>query len=454
MKKLIHLLKSRDLISNSGVNVRTIKALSLSGLVDLAIEIENIIRSSHKPIKNSIFSHSASLGLGGSALECNSVLCRLERINKLARFSLMYSDKVIISSFFTDYKVIPSKYFLDQARQRFYEDLTVLFEIKEAISNGLIQFFSPEIDVCFTCQAKQFLGKEAASRFSMSYEALQNAFLENMNVTCEKDQDEYEFSCNGTYPYFDHEFLQIADKLHPEICKRPRILKNIESGRPVNISKTLIKKMELHISYAHLVATNSIYGLSTSKCLNTSFLTENELHLSLLNSLQPNDEVSRRNLIAAKHMTSIVPFVEDVDINNLVKLRTRENESFLIYRKALTQAINEFAKSSKTFSEKDAKSLYADVISPTLAELDQKVIKAKKDLIRKPARSLTGVVGAISFGLLTGIIPPDITPIASALGLAKFGADFIKDVMATGDKEDVIREHQYYFLWKVRQMGQ
>jgi hypothetical protein len=451
MKKLIHFLRSRDLISPAGVNEREISSYNLSKFVDLSAEIEKIIEDGHQPINNPFFSHSASLGLGGSALECRSVSCRLERINKLARFALMYSDKVVISSFFADYKNLSDKELLNQALQRFYEDLIVLFEMKSAISNGFIQFFSPETRICFTCQAEMFLGKQAASRFSSSYNALQNEFLNNMSVTCEKRHDEYGFLCNGPYPYFDHGVVCMCDNHHQEILKRARILKNIQTGNPVNISKALTKKLKLHEGYAHQVATNAIYGLSTSKCLNTNFLTENELHLNLLNSLQTDDEIVNRNKLASNHMTSIVPFVEDVDINDLIKLRKREKESFIIYRKALAQAISEFVQSSGTFTEKDAKSLYSDVIAPSLASLDQKVKKAKKDLISKPVRSLTGVVGAISFGLLTGIIPTDISAIASAIGLAKFGSDFIKDTMATGDQEDVIKEQQYYFLWKVRQ---
>lgn len=178
MKKLINLLRSQNLISPAGVNARTISSYSLSKFVDLAVEIENIIKESHQPINHSLFTHSASLGLGGSSLECGSVHCRLERINKLARFALMYSDKVVISSFFAGYKNISKEDSLNTALQDFYNDLIVLLEIRGALSSGLIQFFSPETNICFTCQAEMFLGKQAASRFSKSYKVLQDDFQE------------------------------------------------------------------------------------------------------------------------------------------------------------------------------------------------------------------------------------------------------------------------------------
>ena len=217
--------------------------------------------------------------------------------------------------------------------------------------------------------------------------------------------------------------------------------------------KTLVKDLGLHIEYAHDIVTNAIFGLATSNCLNTTFLTDNDLHIHFLNSLHSIFEISRRNLIAEKYLTSIVPFLEDIELKNIIKLRRREAEAFILYRKALNDAIDSFISYSGSFSEKDAQSLYADVIAPSLAQLDTKIKKAKRDLVSKPLRSLTGIVGVISFGLLTGLVPSDISEIVKALGLLKFGSDFIKDTMAFGDTDKSIRGDQFYFLWKVKKAG-
>jgi len=450
MKELIDILKSKNLLDTKGVKIKSIMSLDLVNFVDLNSEIERLIENNKPKANRSIFSHTASLGLGGSTIECSSLDCRLKRINKLARFGLMYSDNVTISSFFTGYDELTDEDDLEWHLYRFYDDLRVLFEIKDPLESGLISFTAPITNVCFTCQAEEFLGKKAAAKFPLSYKQLQNSYLKNMEVICEKIEDGYEFDCDGPIPFFDHIGSYTMPNLPDAINKRIRIKKRIENEKIVKLSKTLIKEIGLHEDYAHTVVTNAIHGLSTSKRFNTSFLTENDLHLSLLNSLQAEYEVSRRNQIASKHLTSIVPYAEDVDVKNLVILREREKEAFLVYRQSINQAITEFTKLNGTFTENDAKQLYSDVIEPTLASLDIRVKKAKKDLICKPLRSLTGAVGSISFGLLTGIVSPKLTAIVSAIGLAKFGTDLIKDTMATGDKEDAIKEEQFYFLWKVR----
>ncbi len=85
-----------------------------------------------------------------------------------------------------------------------------------------------------------------------------------------------------------------------------------------------------------------------------------------------------------------------------------------------------------------------------MADLDRKVKKAKRDLVRKPFRSLVGVVGAISFGILTGLVTQDTATLAKTIGLVKFGSDLIQDTMALGDKENPISNDKFYFLWKLQ----
>lgn len=450
MNSILKILREKNILGNEGPIIRSIDSLSLREFVDFEKEIEAEIRSNHKPVKNSIFSHSASLHLGGGSLECAFIDCRLERINKLARFALMYSDKVFIDNFFTGYTDIDSTDDLTWAKESLFDDLLVIHEIKPLIEKGLIEFFSPEKNVCFSCQARKFLGQDAIKIFNSSYKKLQLEYLNNMSVVVDRNPDGICFICKGLKPYFDHEMVQTALNIPDQLLKRPSILKRIESEKRASISKTLIKDLGLHIKFAHDVVTNAIFGLATSNCLNTAFLTENDLHILFLNTLQSDFEVSRRNLIAEKYLSTMVPFLEEIELKNLIKLRHREDEAFLLFRQALNKSIDEFLSIPQGFTEKHAQSIYADIIAPSIAHLDIKVKKAKRDLISKPFRSLTGVVGVISFGLLTGLVPSDTSEIVKVLGLLKFGSDFIKDTMALGDEDKNIKSDHFYFLWKAR----
>jgi hypothetical protein len=451
MSSLIQLLKKKGVLGKRGPCASAIESLSLAQLVHTAEEIESTIRSNQAPAASPVFSHSASTHLAGGSDECARIACRIGRVNTLARFAVMYSDSVFIPSFFSDYADLRSAAHLEEAKKQLYEDLLVVQEIRTLVERGLVEFFAPETDVCFSCQAEEFLGPDAGNRFSRAYKNLQLGFLQDISASVVEWCDGYLITCRGHAPYFDHANCRAYHDLPKPLSRRPAIQRRIARGNMTPISKTLIKELGLHTHYAHQVASNAMHGLATSRLLNTAFLTANDLHVIFLDSLYADVDVTHRNnIIAAKYLTSIVPFLEDVAVKDLVKLRRREAEAFILYRKALNDAIGSFVSNSGAFTEKDAKSLYADVIQPCLSNLEIKTSQAKRDLIAKPLRSVTGVVGAISFGLLTGLLPQDTSQIAAALGLLKVGADVVKQVMALDDADRSIKNEHFYFLWKVK----
>lgn len=452
MNQFLNIINETDLLTKDGPNPSAIDSLDISKMVGLSEALEQAIKTEYSPSKNIITSHVASSGLSADSSECNYLGCRLERINQLARFALMYSNKVFLRSFFTKYSYLESQDHLERAKEELYNDLTVLYEIKPLIEQGYIQLYAPEVNICFSCQARQFIGDNAATKLDIAYKCLEKDFLENMTVEAEYRDDEYAFTCNGPKKYFDHSQIKINPDSPLALQKRPLISKKILQGQKVKLSKSLISDLGLHQEYAHDVVSNAVYGLSASTCLNSTYLTENDLHIQFLNNLQPDYDISRRNIIAAKHLSSMVPYIEDVDLKDILKLRRREEEAFIQYRQALNKAMDEFIRSKTNFTEKDAKSLHADVIAPSIAALDIRVSQAKKDLISKPYRSLAGIVGTISFGLLTGLVNQDVSEIIKTMGLLKFGSDLVKDTMSAGDGENAVKNDPFYFLWKVKKL--
>lgn len=444
MSTTLEILTSKNLIGRKGPKKSALTSLSLLKIIDIAENIEETVKNSHRYIHTPVFSHSVSSD------ECSGINCRLERINRLARFALIYSDKLYLPSFFSRY-VGSSEHFLDQRnnldymREQLYNDITIIHEIRDLLQSDEICFFSPLLNVCFSCQAKEYLGEKIGARFDKNYKQLQNEYLKRMSVQCEKEIDDFTLIVDCPDPYLNHGYTISLNKV-------PRILINkMKNTDKANLSRSLIKKLELHMDAAHSVASNAIYGLATSACLKTSFLTEQDIHISFLNSLHSNIDISKKNAIALKHLAAIVPFVNDVALKDLAKLRNRESESFLVFRQALTQAIEIFVATKGDFTEKDAISIHGDIIEPTLASLDRKVKLAKRDLVIKPIRSILSIVGIISFGLFTGLLPENISGIAKVLGLLKFGSDTFKDILEAGDKEKAIENESFYFLWKVKE---
>lgn len=449
LNPIINILHKNNLIKNNHPNSQTIESLGFNGIEKIAAEIESIIISEIEPAKPETLTHTASSGLGGGLRGCHALDCRLKNVNHLARFALMYSDKIYIESYFTKY-VDADLWDLEELKETFYNDIMLIIELNPLINHDFIDFYCPDTVTCFTCQAKTYLGKSAGKKFLKSYRTIQKQYLENMSVGAAIDYDELEFFINGPEPFFDHSYSSPQFDIPLALKKRPSILKKIESGKEVRFSKTLIKDLGYHKNYAHELVSDAMSGLAASRLYNNVFLSDNSLHFDFINSMQPVREIAERNKIAEKYLTSIVPFINDVKLEDILKIRKREQESFLIYRKVLNEAIQAFSSGSNVRNENDAKNLYSDMIAPSIAQLDLKVRQAKKDLIIKSYRPVIGIVGVISFGMLAGLFPSNTFEIIKALGLFKFGSDFLTNLMAIGDTEKEIKMDQFYFLWRIK----
>ena len=124
-----------------------------------------------------------------------------------------------------------------------------------------------------------------------------------------------------------------------------------------------------------------------------------------------------------KHLTSLVPFLGDVPPASVLKLRQREEESFLTYRQALNKAIDDVRAQRSDFSEREARSIYSDVVAPELARLDRAVKTARREILKDAGRSIVSWSAAISFGMYAGLLPEQLLLAAKALGLTKALAD-------------------------------
>jgi hypothetical protein len=83
--------------------------------------------------------------------------------------------------------------------------------------------------------------------------------------------------------------------------------------------------------------------------------------------------------------------------------------------------------------------------------LDLKLQTARNSLIKKSRRKLTAWVGAISFGLFAGLVPSGLESAAKILGLTKVIADLGESALEAKADENIVRNEDMFFLWKVRE---
>jgi hypothetical protein len=453
MNKIIEVLKKHDLFKRSKPNYSSIDLLTISKFVDINKEIGEIIKQHQRPVNNALSSFAAEPNLGGGSLECGRLQCRLNRIDKLSRYALLYSDVVYIDNFFDKHLFLKDKKYFKYAKEGFYNDLQIFNYILPLLEKGIIKIYSPDTTICFACQTEELMGEQGRKKFKMAQRKVKDDIYDILTVNCTLKNNNYYYKFEGIEKYFEHGRIKIFHDASDSLKKRKSMFEKIQMGEKTQLSKSLIKDLGFYNDVSQTFIHNVIFGLSSSFRLNTSFLTASEQQLKFINSLNPNDSLKENNILSEKYLSSSVPFLEDVSIVNLIKLRNRESESFINYKAALNESILHYKEIKGKWTPVEAKQFYYDVLEPKLAELNIKANKAKMDLINKPLRSIVGIVGVISFGLISKIFPSDVSNIVSVLGMAKFGSDLIKDTIAIDDKESSIQDDKYYFLWKVKKLA-
>lgn len=422
-------------------------------LIDLAAAIAEDTSAQQVRREKSIFAQSASLSLGGGRQYCSLLDCRMEAVYQLSQFALLYCDRVYVRNILTDHIPHPGGIRWNKEerfREEFANDLIILNEMRPLVDKRIIIPFTPPLNYCPHCLAVQGLGRDADARLKALEKHLRQRFAQGVTYRLEKDGEYYVLAVEGPETLIDHGRHFVVSSALPEpLSGMPRLVGKVDAGEIVALSKTAAKKLGYHHWLVQQVLENVAFEVVTSQSLNTSFLTDRSLHIEALTILSESDRIQRRNLIAQKHLTSFVPFLDGVPLEDLIKLREEEGEAFVLYRHALNEAIDEY-KEQRDFTARDAQALYSDVIAPRIAALDSKVRSARNKLLKDTGRGVLAWVGAISFGIYAGFVPADLVAAAQALGLTKVVAELVKLTLEGADLTKDVRNEDMYFLWRIR----
>lgn len=455
MEELFHKLKSYNLIRSGMANVNVIDNLSFSKILDYIDDISNLTSQVKIQNPNSIYVQTAALALGGGRDECVAYGCRHKKLLELARYAALYSDKVFIHNFISDYSPTfghpPKKDSID-LRKKIYDDLNLFLSIKPLIEHGIIIPFIPQGHFCLGCLTEQTFGLNARKKLKIILKRLSDEIFDNTEVEFYIDDHRNFLKYRTEKEYFENKDQYVHLNSVPNAIKNSAyILKKAKRGKVVNLSQNLKHKIAFHKELSKDLVYKLVRQISISEMLGTAYLTHRSFDARLLNYITDSNDQLNNNLLSAKHFQTIVPFVNDVSIKNLLKLRARENESFIEFRNAINQAI--LSCTTSELNEREAKKIYSDIIAPKLAALDKKVNEAKRDITKSLFSSVVAGVGIIAFGQYSGFLTNDLIKIAEFLGISKVFQDTASNAKNYFDSQRNIRSDNFYFLWKVREQG-
>jgi hypothetical protein len=444
-------------LKGGSVNCDMIAHTSPFKILDFATEPCEVISSKNLSRDNSVLANAASISLGCGRWPCNSLGCRLKQAEQLAQFAALYSDQVYIRYPFSDYiKHTKSKHLPDGSviQTKFAEDLVLLNYLRPLIESKKILPITPP-HICLDCLAKHSLGlkddKQLMKAFRFLNHRMENEIDTSISLIAGKL---YLIEANGPEDLLNHGFSATTSETPiPNLKKIPRIFSQVRKGNIVHLSKDELRK----IGYAEYLSDEHyqsiIFGLTLSQCLQTGFLTEMPLHVEFLKQFSSTSPHIERDMLIEKHLTCLVPFLKELSPVEILKLRENEEDSFVLFKSAIAEAVDEYRKNYGKFNEADAKALYSDVLRPKLAELENKVGKGRRLLIKGSRRKILAWTGAISFGVYMGLLPQGLAAAAAFLGLTKVLADFTEGLMNKSDIDESARGHNMYFLWRLKKMS-
>lgn len=457
---LFEQLENAGYVKGNQVDIERIQRSSLAEIIDLRVEGAALTSAELVPHDKSAFAHSASIALGGGRDPCVELRCRMRRAEELAQFAALYSDKVYTHNFLSDFTAHPESLTeadLDEMRSVLVNDLEVLLRLRPLIDAGRVVPITPPESWCPHCfkmktsQLENFDPRMIAGLTSAG-EYLRTRFLSEAKATIEKRGKGCSIRIHAPEDLLEHGF-HASDYSHmpPEMDSVPEVRALLMRGRTVPLTRRQLEKFGIHKNETAEILESVLFELVISQSFGTSFLTERPIHVKILQSLTSDSQQEGRNSLIRRHLTTLVPFLDGIDSSDLLDLREREAESFILFRQALNRTIDTATDLTTELTDRHARELYGDELEPSLARLDLKLRSAQRSLAKSARRKATVWVGAITFGLFSGLLPPGLAAAAKILGLTKVVADLGESILQARPDEEPIRNEDMYFLWKVRQ---
>lgn len=451
-------LENAGLVRRGQPQLSRIYSLTAEEIAELGSESELITSVSELPREQGAFAHSATLSLGGGRTPCATVECRMRHADRLTSFATLLSDRVYVHNFLSDHADPPPPgdvAELDERRAVLAEDIHVLLRLRPLIEANLVVPVSSTAAYCdYRCIALGAFGPESERRFERERRRLEGRYLREVEVFAQEFDGKFAVECFACEELLEHgtSFKTYLTTPAP-LARMPRLLQSVRSGKRIRLSSDVKRKLGGHKDFADEVLRSIMFEMATAQALGTAYLSERELPIKVLNAISGSPLISQRNEMLQRHLTVAIPFAADLPLGRLIQLRQREEEAFLLFRRALTRAADHVKAEGNDLLEKHAQQIYSDVIAPELARLDRTVITAKRGLVRSLGRSATAWVGAISFGMYTGMLPAELLAAAKALGMTKILADLGETAAQLRNTEANIQSEDMYFLWKVRELS-
>jgi hypothetical protein len=196
------------------------------------------------------------------------------------------------------------------------------------------------------------------------------------------------------------------------------------------------------------IANDTTFHFAYGSIWGAKYLTDLPGEAELLRGLGDNGPSAQQHRATAllSAMTHALPFVDDLEISEILKIRSEISESFEQYRWAITEIIQEHG--TQRLKIKDAACICAEELAPKISILENKIAVERRRFNNRviATSSIVGVV--VTLGLF-GLIQP-------AMGCGLLGGAFTALTGMLAESRSPLPDaatDNLYFLLRMKQAG-
>jgi len=408
-------------------------------ILDFSKEAHLKLLAAPKPSR-AFFTFSANSSLSGAPFPCVSPSCRLNNLDSVARFSILYSDKVYVTNPF-------ERYVYKDTVDNFTEmllagDILSMFHIQPLIKTGIIGIQNNIYHLCSKHKAEiETLEKAIYKQVERAEKALRRMYHKEANIRIVAWDDEIFLTVSGPEYLVEHGRRDLIGKL-PDA-----ILQNYTLGEERELTKREIRDNKLFDYFVNPIARDLFQQSVRVRLYQTQYLTNRRVEQNLVASID-KPEVAQASKALLGGLSHSVPTIDTVSLTKLLDLRKKEGEAFNVYRDKLHSALGQ----AGNLNQREMRQLVADEISPEIHKIERTINNNRRLLRRSLKDDLLIGVGYVAIGLFSGLLSQQAAEIITALGGFSFVSSIAKKASQYRSEPREILDNPYYFLWKTKKI--
>jgi hypothetical protein len=387
------------------------------------------------------FSFLASASLRSDAA-CEEILCRLAKLDTLARYTALYANEVIVPLPLDD----PSRVNPKRARVLLRNSCLTMSRLRPLIDVG---FAAPAVMKSFHCEhtigwveemqrlthdAAQGAARSMSQEFRVVYQLPEKSPTGRSTVYVDGPSDFMEHG--GGVVTFDE--------------KPTWRLKSWRFDKEGKVEVKGDRKLFFVSRTFHQIANDTTFYLAYGRLRSARYLTDLRGEAFLLEGLTQDDELAASSKAMGAFLTHTLPLLGDLSIDTLIRIRLDERDSFGRYREALDKVLKALVRSKKRVGPREVKEMFKEMIEPELLGMRSELHQEQKRQSRRVAGGIGTLAATVALGMFGGIVPALVKGTIAAAGAMVGGRLLSKAAEARCEHGATLKEeNNFYFLLRL-----